>query len=113
MPSVSLSVGCATLSIAKMLAVSVAFLTTLTFLVIVLIAGVVIDVPSNKISSPSSKSCVSSNKIPPAISSVFVPSSKDIPSLKVAVDSCSTRITFSNSVSRTFVFESNPLTVPT
>ena len=43
----------------------------------------------------------------------FVPNSKDIPWLKVAVDSCSTRITFSNSVSRTFVFESNPLTVPT
>ena len=65
------------------------------------------------ISSPSSKSCISSNDI--LASKLFeskVPSSSSNVSWNVPSCSWVTRTTFSNVVSKTFVEELNPFTVP-
>ena len=78
---------------------------------IVCAGGVNVSVPSKTIFSPSSKSKISSSKKDAGICS-RLPCSNCIPSWKVPVCSCSTLITFSNVVSRTFVFASQPFTVP-
>ena len=96
-----------------MLAVSVEFLITFTVFLSNRAGGVTIAVPSSMISSPSSKSCISSNDILASrLLESKVPSSSSSVSWNVPSCSCVTRTTFSKVVSKTFVEELKPFTVP-